>query len=31
MDIYLHSAAGETNVKGGVYGEQVISTFAWYF
>ena len=28
MDIYLHNAAGETNVKGGVYGEQVISTFA---
>ena len=28
MDIYLHNEAGETNVKGGVYGEQVISTFA---
>ena len=28
MDIYLHNAAGEKNVKGGVYGEQVISTFA---
>ena len=27
MDIYLHNAAGETNVKGGVYGE-AISTFA---
>ena len=28
MDIYLHNSVGETNVKGGVYGEQVISTFA---
>ena len=28
MDIYLHNSAGKINVKGGVYGEQVINTLA---
>ena len=28
MDIYLHNSAGEKIVKGGIYGEQVIRTFA---
>ena len=28
MDIYLHNSAGEKSVKGGIYGEQVIRTFA---
>ena len=28
MDIYLHNSAGEKIVKGGIYGKQVIRTFA---